>query len=84
MAQSPLPGGTLSGGFGRWQAGRRHGRLQKGAAGPVVTFKDGTEGSIATDASPMRADFIAAVTEGIETINPGVPVSRASRWARAT
>ncbi|MEN2788075.1 hypothetical protein ABC974_00400 [Sphingomonas oligophenolica] len=50
----------------------------------MVTFKDGTEGSIATDASPMRADFIAAVTEGIETINPGVPVSRASRWARAT
>ena len=48
--------------------------LKTVAADPAITFKDVTEGSVATDASPMRADFIAAVTKGMKTINPGVPV----------
>lgn len=48
--------------------------LQKVAAEPAVTFKDVTEGSVATDASPMRPDFIAAVNKAMKTVYPGVPV----------
>ncbi len=48
--------------------------LQKAAAEPAVTFKDVTEGAVATDASPMRPDFVAAVKAGIEAAYPGVPV----------
>ncbi len=48
--------------------------LQKVAAEPAVTFKDVTEGSVATEASPMRPDFIAAMNKAMKQIYPGVPV----------
>ena len=48
--------------------------LKKVAAEPAVTFKDVTEGSIPTDASPMRRDFIAAVNKAMKKAFPGVPV----------
>jgi acetylornithine deacetylase/succinyl-diaminopimelate desuccinylase-like protein len=48
--------------------------LQNVAAEPVVQFKDVTEGSVATDASPMRADYVAAVDKAMHTIHPGVPI----------
>nr|WP_295661812.1 M20/M25/M40 family metallo-hydrolase [Polymorphobacter sp.] len=48
--------------------------LSRVAAEPVVRFKDVSEGSVASPASPMRADFIGAVTRGLNTVYPGVPV----------
>ncbi len=48
--------------------------LQKVAAEPAVTFKDVTQGSVANDASPLRPDFVAAVTKAIHVGYPGVPV----------
>jgi acetylornithine deacetylase/succinyl-diaminopimelate desuccinylase-like protein len=48
--------------------------LQKVAAEPVVQFKDVTQGSVANDASPMRADFTAAVTKAMALVYPGTPV----------
>jgi carboxypeptidase PM20D1 len=48
--------------------------LQRVAADPAVSFHDGTVGSVATDASPMRPEFINAVTKGMHTINPGLPI----------
>jgi carboxypeptidase PM20D1 len=41
---------------------------------PAITFKDVSVGSVATDASPMRADFITAVETSIHQVYPGVPV----------
>lgn len=41
---------------------------------PAVTFKDATEGSVANDASPLRPDFIAAITRAMGKAYPGVPV----------
>jgi acetylornithine deacetylase/succinyl-diaminopimelate desuccinylase-like protein len=48
--------------------------LQAAAADPAVAFQDVTEGSVATDASPMRPDFVAAVKAGVEASYPGVPI----------
>lgn len=48
--------------------------LQKVAAEPAVQFKDVTQGSVANDASPMRPDFVAAVTKAIGATYPGTPV----------
>jgi acetylornithine deacetylase/succinyl-diaminopimelate desuccinylase-like protein len=48
--------------------------LEKVAADAAVHFKDVTEGSVATDASPIRADVVNAVTRALEQIYPGVPV----------
>jgi acetylornithine deacetylase/succinyl-diaminopimelate desuccinylase-like protein len=48
--------------------------LQAVAADPAVGFKDVTEGSVSTDASPMRADFVAAVKTALAAVYPGVPV----------
>lgn len=48
--------------------------LARVAADPVVRFKNVTEGSVPNDASPMRADFTAAVTKAMGIINPGLPV----------
>jgi acetylornithine deacetylase/succinyl-diaminopimelate desuccinylase-like protein len=49
-----------------------------------------TEGSVASDASPMRPDFVAAVKKAMGAIHPGVPVFPAmasgasdSMWFRA-
>ncbi|MEG3125511.1 M20/M25/M40 family metallo-hydrolase [Sphingomonas sp. GB1N7] len=48
--------------------------LAKVAADPAVTFKNVTEGAVPNDASPMRADFVAAVQTAMSKIYPGVPV----------
>jgi carboxypeptidase PM20D1 len=48
--------------------------LQRVAADPAVQFKDVSTGSVATDASPIRADLVAAVTKAIHIGYPGVPV----------
>jgi acetylornithine deacetylase/succinyl-diaminopimelate desuccinylase-like protein len=44
------------------------------AADPAVQLKDVTQGSVATDASPMRPDVVAAITKAIHAGYPGVPV----------
>jgi carboxypeptidase PM20D1 len=41
---------------------------------PGVAFSDVTQGSVPNDASPMRPDFIAAVTRAMGAVYPGVPV----------
>jgi acetylornithine deacetylase/succinyl-diaminopimelate desuccinylase-like protein len=48
--------------------------LAQAAAEPAVSFKDVTEGSVATDASPVRPDFVAAVKTALASVYPGVPV----------
>lgn len=48
--------------------------LRRVADDPGVTFKDVTEGSVANAASPMRADFVAAVKRAMGKIYPGVPI----------
>jgi carboxypeptidase PM20D1 len=48
--------------------------LATAVADPAVGFKDVTVGSVANDASPMRADFVAAVTTSLASVYPGVPV----------
>ena len=48
--------------------------LAKDAADPAVSFQDVTVGSVANDASPMRADFVNAVTDALGKVYPGVPI----------
>jgi len=48
--------------------------LKKVAAEPALKIEDVTQGSVANDASPMRADFVNAVTKAMAAIYPGVPV----------
>ena len=48
--------------------------LKTVAAEPDVSFTDVTEGSVANDPSPMRPDFMAAVTKAMAAVYPGVPV----------
>ncbi|MEP6883589.1 MAG: M20/M25/M40 family metallo-hydrolase [Gammaproteobacteria bacterium] len=48
--------------------------LQRVAADPVIHFKDVSQGSVMTDASPIRQDLLAAVTKAIRIDYPGVPV----------
>jgi len=48
--------------------------LKRIAAQPEVSFTDVTEGSVANDASPMRPDFVAAVTKAVAQVHPGTPV----------
>ncbi|GHH07594.1 peptidase M20 [Sphingomonas glacialis] len=43
-------------------------------ADPSVTIADVSEGSVANDASPMRPDFITAITRAMGQVYPGVPV----------
>jgi acetylornithine deacetylase/succinyl-diaminopimelate desuccinylase-like protein len=43
-------------------------------ADPKVAVTDITEGSVSTDASPMRPDFVAAVNDAMGAVYPGVPV----------
>ena len=52
--------------------------LKRVAADPAVTFKDVTEGSVANDASPLRPDFVAAVTKAMH-----IGLSRACRYSPA-
>jgi len=44
------------------------------AADPAITFKDVTEGSVMTEASPMRPDYIQAVKVALAGPYPGVPI----------
>jgi acetylornithine deacetylase/succinyl-diaminopimelate desuccinylase-like protein len=48
--------------------------LKAAADEPAVSFKDVTEGSVATEASPIRSDYVAAVKRAIAKVYPGVPV----------
>ena len=48
--------------------------LAAAAGDPTVSFEDVTKGAVATDASPLRADFVAALTKAIGEVYPGVPV----------
>jgi carboxypeptidase PM20D1 len=48
--------------------------LQQVAADPAVQFTDVSQGSIATDASPIRADVVDAITKAIHLGYPAVPV----------
>jgi carboxypeptidase PM20D1 len=48
--------------------------LATAANDPQVSFDDVTKGAVATDASPLRADFVAALTKAIGDVYPGVPV----------
>jgi len=48
--------------------------LQRAAADPAVQFKDISEGSVATEASPMRADVVGAITRAIHISYPALPV----------
>jgi carboxypeptidase PM20D1 len=48
--------------------------LQRVAADPAVKFRDVSEGSVATDASPLRPDVVAAIGHALHASYPGVPV----------
>lgn len=48
--------------------------LERDAADPEVGFKDVTVGSVATAASPMRPDLVAAIDKAMAASRPGVPV----------
>jgi acetylornithine deacetylase/succinyl-diaminopimelate desuccinylase-like protein len=48
--------------------------LQAVAADPAIGFKDVTEGSVPSDASPLRPDYVAAVEKALGKVYPGVPV----------
>jgi carboxypeptidase PM20D1 len=48
--------------------------LRRVAADPAVQFKDVSQGSVATDASPIRPDVVDAITRAIHLGYPGVPV----------
>lgn len=64
--------------------------LARVADNPAIQFKDVTVGSVASPASPMRADFVTAVTKAIHKIHPGLPIfpsmssgASDSMWYRA-
>ena len=48
--------------------------LQRAAGDSAVQFKDISEGSVATEASPLRTDLVDALTKAIHIGYPGVPV----------
>ena len=48
--------------------------LKRVAGEPKLEITDVSEGSVPTDASPMRPDLIAAVTKAMGEVYPGVPV----------
>ena len=48
--------------------------LAQVAGDPTIEWKDVSEGSVATDASPMRPDFVAAVEKALGKAYPGTPV----------
>jgi acetylornithine deacetylase/succinyl-diaminopimelate desuccinylase-like protein len=64
--------------------------LQQAAGDPAVSIADVTEGSVETEASPMRPDVVAAITRAMAPIYPGVPIipniasgASDSMWFRA-
>ncbi len=48
--------------------------LQRAAGDAAIQFKDITEGSVATEASPVRADVAAAITRAVHMSYPEVAV----------
>lgn len=48
--------------------------LRRVAADPAIQFKDVSQGSVATEASPIRPDVVEAITKAIHLGYPGVPV----------
>lgn len=48
--------------------------LRRAAADSAIQFKDVSEGSVETEASPIRADVVDAITKAIHIGYPGVPV----------
>ena len=48
--------------------------LERVAADPAVKFKDVSEGSNPTDASPLRPDLMTAVKKAMGAVRPGVPI----------
>jgi len=48
--------------------------LRQAAADPAVQFKDITQGSVPTEASPIRPDVVDAITRAIHVGYPDVPV----------
>jgi carboxypeptidase PM20D1 len=48
--------------------------LEKAAADPAIRFADVTEGAVTTDASPMRADLIAAMKTAVGNVYPDVAI----------
>ena len=64
--------------------------LRQATADPVISFRDVTEGTVASPASPMRPDFVAAVEKALHAVYPGIPVfpsmascASDSMWFRA-
>lgn len=64
--------------------------LERVAAAPTVKFSDVTIGSVSTDPSPLRPDFVEAVERAIRKSYPGIPVfpsqasgASESMWYRA-
>jgi len=51
-------------------------RLKAVAAEPAVTFRDITEGAVATNASPMLPKFVAAVDKAMAAAFPACRPSR--------
>jgi len=49
-------------------------QLQRAVGDPAVQFKDVSEGSVATDASPIRPEVVGAITKAIHLGYPAVPV----------
>lgn len=47
--------------------------LQRVAAEPALGIRDVSEGSVASDASPLRPDFLKAVDKALALAYPGVP-----------
>ena len=48
--------------------------LQRAAGDAAIQFKDISEGSVATEASPVRADVAAAITKAVHMSYPEVAV----------
>jgi len=48
--------------------------LARLAGDPAMTITDVSQGSVATDASPMRPDVVAAIRKAVAIDYPGVPV----------
>ena len=48
--------------------------LKQVAAEPALVIEDVTEGSVATNPSPMRKDFTDALAKALHAVRPGIPI----------
>lgn len=48
--------------------------LKQVGAEPTLVIRDVTEGAVESPASPLRADFAAAIARGMGRIHPGLPI----------